>query len=52
VRVFEDLGEAQVFTENWRIDRNKKRPHSAHGWFTPVEFVGAWLHDNGRHKLV
>ena len=25
-------------------DRLHNRPHSAHGWFTPVEFVEAWLH--------
>jgi hypothetical protein len=26
-----------------RIDYNINRPHSAHGWLTPVEFVEAWL---------
>jgi putative transposase len=31
-------------TEDWRIDYNINRPHSAHGWLTPVvEFVEAWL---------
>ena len=25
-------------------DYNINRPHSAHGWLTPVEFVEAWLH--------
>jgi transposase InsO family protein len=28
---------------DWRIDYNFSRPHSAHGWLTPVEFVEAWL---------
>ena len=37
------LLEAQVLTEDWRIDYNMNRPHSAHGWLTPVEFVEQWL---------
>ena len=41
---FENLLEAKVLTEDWRIDYNSNRPHSAHGWLTPVEFVEAWLH--------
>ena len=40
---FETLFEAQVLLEDWRIDYNLNRPHSAHGWLTPVEFVEAWL---------
>ena len=28
----------------WRIDYNNHRPHSAHGWLTPVEFVERWVH--------
>ena len=40
---FDSLLEAQVLTEDWRIDYNLNRPHSAHGWLTPVEFVEAWL---------
>jgi putative transposase len=40
---FDSLLEAQVLTEDWRIDYNMNRPHSAHGWLTPVEFVEAWL---------
>ncbi len=40
---FDSLLEAKVFTEDWRIDYNINRPHSAHGWLTPVEFVEAWL---------
>ena len=30
-------------TEGWRIGYNMPRPHSARGWFTPVEFVEVWL---------
>ena len=41
---FDSLLEAQVLLEDWRIDYNMNRPHSAHGWLTPVEFVEAWLH--------
>ena len=40
---FDSLLEAKVLTEDWRIDYNINRPHSAHGWLTPVEFVEAWL---------
>jgi transposase InsO family protein len=40
---FETLFEAQVLLEDWRIDYNMNRAHSAHGWLTPVEFVEAWL---------
>jgi putative transposase len=41
---FDSLLEAKVLLEDWRIDYNSNRPHSAHGWLTPVEFVEAWLH--------
>jgi putative transposase len=41
---FDSLLEAKVLIEDWRIDYNMNRPHSAHGWLTPVEFVEAWLH--------
>jgi putative transposase len=40
---FDSLLEAQVLLEDWRIDYNINRPHSAHGWLTPVEFVENWL---------
>jgi len=40
---FASLLEAKVLTEDWRIDYNLKRPHSAHGWLTPVDFVEQWL---------
>jgi len=47
---FDSLLEAKVLTKDWRIDYNMNRPHSAHGWLTPVEFVEAWLHRQA-HQL-
>jgi putative transposase len=40
---FDSLFEARVLTEAWRSDDNNHRPHSAHGWLTPVEFVERWV---------
>jgi putative transposase len=40
---FDSLLEAQVLADDWRIDNNLNRPHSAHGWLTPVEFAEAWF---------
>ncbi len=45
-QVFDALIEAQVLLEDWRIDYNMARPHSAHGWLTPAEFAEAWLNQN------
>lgn len=39
---FDNLLEAQVVIEDWRIDYNERRPHSAHGDLTPAEFATAW----------
>lgn len=39
---FDSLIEAQVLIEDWRIDYNINRPHSAHGDLTPSEFAHAW----------
>ena len=39
---FDSLLEAQVIIEDWRIDYNTNRPHSAHGDLTPTEFAQAW----------
>jgi putative transposase len=39
---FDSLLEAQVLIEDWRIDYNMNRPHSAHGDLTPHEFAQAW----------
>jgi putative transposase len=43
-RQFDSLIEAKVLTEDWRIDYNLNRPHSAHGW--PAEFARDWLTNN------
>jgi putative transposase len=40
--IFDSLLEAQVIIEDWRIDYNINRPHSAHGDLTPSEFAQAW----------
>jgi putative transposase len=43
---FDNLLEAQVLIEDWRIDYNDNRPHSAHGDLTPREFAQAWTDRN------
>ena len=40
--VFDSLLEARVIIEDWRIDYNKNRPHTAHGDLTPTEFADQW----------
>ena len=39
---FDSLLEARVLIEDWRIDYNWKRPHTAHGDLTPTEFAAKW----------
>jgi putative transposase len=46
---FDSLLEARVLIEDWRIDYNNNRPHSAHGDLTPSEFAAAW---SGRHQPI
>ena len=41
-QLFDSLLEARVLTEDWRIDYNFNRTHSALGRTTPVEFNEAW----------
>ena len=36
---FDSLLEARVIIEDWRVDYNTNRPHSAHGDLTPTEFA-------------
>jgi putative transposase len=43
---FDNLLEAQVLIEDWRIDYNTHRPHSAHGDLTPTEFAEEWITRN------
>lgn len=39
---FDSLLEARVIVEDWRLDYNANRPHSAHGELTPTEFALQW----------
>ncbi len=41
-QLFDTVFEAQVLTEDWRVDYNMNRPHSAHGWKTPAAFAAEW----------
>jgi putative transposase len=43
---FDSLLEARVIIEDWRLDYNAERPHSAHGDLTPTEFGLAWTTTN------
>jgi putative transposase len=40
---FDNLLEAKVLIEDWRIEYNVNRPRSAHGDLTPNEFAQAWI---------
>ena len=42
VEEFWDLPQAKVIVEDWRMEYNTFRPHSALGGLTPVEFAKAW----------
>jgi putative transposase len=46
---FDSLLEAKVLIEDWRIDYNINRPHSAHSGLTPDEFARAW---NNQHQPI
>jgi transposase InsO family protein len=39
---FDSLREARVIIEDWRVDYNCNRPHTAHGDLTPTEFATKW----------
>ena len=42
VEAFNSLLEAQVLVEDWRIEYNTVRPHSALGYLTPTDFSKTW----------
>jgi putative transposase len=42
VEAFNTLMEAQVLVEDWRIEYNTVRPHSALGYLTPTDYAKAW----------
>jgi putative transposase len=39
--IFRSLAEARIVLEEWRVEYNEQRPHSALGYLTPVEFAAA-----------
>ncbi len=39
---FDSLLEARVIIEDWRVDYNTQRPHTAHGDLAPAEFAAAY----------
>jgi putative transposase len=41
-RHFDNLLEARVLIEDWRIDYSVNRPHPAHDDLSPTEFAAAW----------
>jgi hypothetical protein len=42
VEAFTTLLEAQVLVEDWRIEYNTLRPHSALGYLTPTDYDKTW----------
>jgi putative transposase len=42
VEAFSSLLEARVLIEDWRIEYNTVRPHSALGYLTPTDYAKAW----------
>ncbi len=42
VEDFADLRQAQVIVEDWRIEYNTYRPHSALGDLTPAQYAKNW----------
>ena len=42
VEAFNSLLEAKVLVEDWRIEYNTVRPHSALGYLTPTDYAKAW----------
>jgi putative transposase len=43
VEAFNTLLEARVLVEDWRIEDNTIRPHSALGYLTPTDYAKAWI---------
>jgi putative transposase len=42
VEAFNTLLEAKVLVEDWRIEYDTVRPHSALGYLTPSDYTKAW----------
>jgi putative transposase len=49
VEAFTSLLEAQVLVEDWRIEYNTTRPHSALGYLTPTDYAKTWT--TNQHAL-
>jgi putative transposase len=43
VEAFNTLLEARVLVEDWRIEYNTIRPHSALGYLTPTDYAKTWI---------
>ena len=43
---FDSLLEARVIIEDWRIDYNWNRPHTAHRGLSPAQFAAKWTTTN------
>jgi putative transposase len=48
VEAFTSLLEARVLVEDWRIEYNTVRPHSALGYRTPAQYARAWTTNQPR----
>jgi putative transposase len=46
VEAFTTLLEAQVLVEDWRIEYNTLRPHSALGYLTPTDYAKTWTNNH------
>jgi hypothetical protein len=44
VEAFNTLLEARVLVQDWRIEYNTVRPHSALGYLTPTDYARTWTH--------
>jgi transposase InsO family protein len=42
VEAFNSLLEARVLVEDWRIEYNTLRPHSALGYLAPTDYAKVW----------
>ena len=48
---FSSVLEAKVLTENWRVEYNSERPHSALAMLSPAEFAKQWREKHNQPQL-